>query len=145
MSSTGTALPDQIVPRLRPAHAVPVTRTFSDYVTRLRAEVAAGGVFMAIGHEPNTKLFVGQLENNGHAPHPFEVWVNGADQPRSLGAVHPTYQTPSLATHVQGIIGIVLAVGLGLLFNGYSVSTLGGNFTQIGAANSGVGPLLARP
>ncbi|MBK6974421.1 MAG: ribonucleoside-diphosphate reductase, adenosylcobalamin-dependent [Sterolibacteriaceae bacterium] len=35
-------------------------------------------------------IFVGQLENNGHAPHPFEVWVNGADQPRGLGAVAKT-------------------------------------------------------
>ncbi|MBI4754912.1 MAG: ribonucleoside-diphosphate reductase, adenosylcobalamin-dependent [Betaproteobacteria bacterium] len=35
-------------------------------------------------------LFVGQMENNGHAPHPFEVWVNGADQPRGLGAVAKT-------------------------------------------------------
>jgi ribonucleoside-diphosphate reductase alpha chain len=35
-------------------------------------------------------IFVGQLDNNSHAPHPFEVWVNGADQPRGLGAVAKT-------------------------------------------------------
>ncbi|MGB5080784.1 MAG: adenosylcobalamin-dependent ribonucleoside-diphosphate reductase [Burkholderiales bacterium] len=31
-------------------------------------------------------LFVGHVENEIHA-HPFEVWVNGSEQPRSLGAV----------------------------------------------------------
>jgi ribonucleoside-diphosphate reductase alpha chain len=31
-------------------------------------------------------LFVGHVENEIH-PHPFEVWVNGSEQPRSLGAV----------------------------------------------------------
>ena len=34
-------------------------------------------------------LFVGQIGNNG-ASFPFEVWVNGADQPRGLGAVAKT-------------------------------------------------------
>jgi ribonucleoside-diphosphate reductase alpha chain len=34
-------------------------------------------------------LFVGHVENEVHA-HPFEVWVNGAEQPRSLGAVAKT-------------------------------------------------------
>ena len=38
--------------------------------------------------------------------------------PQALASIHPTYQTPALATHIQGVIGIVLAVGLGLLFNG---------------------------
>ncbi len=33
-------------------------------------------------------LFVGHVEN-GH-PHPFEVWVNGSEQPRGLGAVAKT-------------------------------------------------------
>ena len=34
-------------------------------------------------------LFVGQVGNNGGS-FPFEVWVNGADQPRGLGAVAKT-------------------------------------------------------
>ncbi|AYH44899.1 adenosylcobalamin-dependent ribonucleoside-diphosphate reductase [Azoarcus sp. DN11] len=34
-------------------------------------------------------LFVGQVGNNG-GTFPFEVWVNGADQPRGLGAVAKT-------------------------------------------------------
>jgi len=34
-------------------------------------------------------LFVGHVENEIH-PHPFEVWVNGAEQPRGLGAVAKT-------------------------------------------------------
>jgi amino acid transporter len=36
--------------------------------------------------------------------------------PGAFAAVHPTYRTPVNAVHLQGIIGIVLAVGLGLLF-----------------------------
>jgi ribonucleoside-diphosphate reductase alpha chain len=32
-------------------------------------------------------IFIGQVENNGHGPMPFEVWVNGAEQPRGLGAI----------------------------------------------------------
>ncbi|MCZ4305299.1 adenosylcobalamin-dependent ribonucleoside-diphosphate reductase [Zoogloeaceae bacterium G21618-S1] len=35
-------------------------------------------------------LFVGHMENNGKGSFPFEVWVNGADQPRGLGAVAKT-------------------------------------------------------
>src|SRR4029079_15939430 len=34
-------------------------------------------------------LFVGQVDEAGHA-FPFEVWVNGAEQPRGLGAVAKT-------------------------------------------------------
>ena len=34
-------------------------------------------------------VFVGHVENEGRA-HPFEVWVNGAEQPRGLGAVAKT-------------------------------------------------------
>jgi ribonucleoside-diphosphate reductase alpha chain len=30
-------------------------------------------------------LFIGPIENGGK--HPFEVWVNGAEQPRGLGAL----------------------------------------------------------
>jgi len=33
-------------------------------------------------------IFVGHVEDNG--PHPFEVWVNGNEQPRGLGAVAKT-------------------------------------------------------
>jgi ribonucleoside-diphosphate reductase alpha chain len=35
-------------------------------------------------------LFVGHIETNGTSGFPFEVWVNGADQPRGLGAVAKT-------------------------------------------------------
>ena len=38
--------------------------------------------------------------------------------PGALSAVHPTHKTPVNAVHLQGIIGLVLAVGLSLLFNG---------------------------
>jgi amino acid transporter len=60
--------------------------------------------------------------------------------PQALGAIHPTYQTPSLATHVQGVVGIVLAVGLGLLFNGYSS---GGPITTYGFIGTMLGLLFA--
>jgi amino acid transporter len=36
--------------------------------------------------------------------------------PQALAAIHPTHRTPANAVHVQGVLGIVLAVGLGLLF-----------------------------
>jgi ribonucleoside-diphosphate reductase alpha chain len=32
-------------------------------------------------------IFIGQVDNNGHGSMPFEVWVNGAEQPRGLGAI----------------------------------------------------------
>ncbi len=35
-------------------------------------------------------LFVGHMETNAQGGFPFEVWVNGADQPRGLGAVAKT-------------------------------------------------------
>ena len=35
-------------------------------------------------------LFVGHIESIDHGGFPFEVWVNGADQPRGLGAVAKT-------------------------------------------------------
>jgi amino acid transporter len=38
--------------------------------------------------------------------------------PAALAAVHPTYRTPLNAVHLQGILAIVLAVVLGLLFAG---------------------------
>ena len=60
--------------------------------------------------------------------------------PRALGAVHPAYQTPVNATHIQGAIGIVLAVGLGLLFNGYSS---GGPITTYGFIGTMLGLLFA--
>ena len=36
--------------------------------------------------------------------------------PAALAAVHPRYRTPVNAVHVQGVLGIALAVGLGILF-----------------------------
>ena len=38
--------------------------------------------------------------------------------PGALSAVHPVHRTPVNAVHAQGVIGIVLAVGLSLLFSG---------------------------
>jgi amino acid transporter len=36
--------------------------------------------------------------------------------PQAFSAIHPTHRTPVNAVHFQGILGIVLAVGLGLIF-----------------------------
>ncbi len=35
-------------------------------------------------------LFIGHVEGDAHRAFPFEVWVNGAEQPRGLGAVAKT-------------------------------------------------------
>ncbi|HWD22564.1 MAG TPA: adenosylcobalamin-dependent ribonucleoside-diphosphate reductase [Burkholderiales bacterium] len=35
-------------------------------------------------------VFVGHVENGNGAPHAFEVWVNGSEQPRGLGALAKT-------------------------------------------------------
>ncbi len=35
-------------------------------------------------------VFVGHVENGGGTPHAFEVWVNGSEQPRGLGALAKT-------------------------------------------------------
>jgi ribonucleoside-diphosphate reductase alpha chain len=59
-----------------------------------RPELAAGNpswTFMV--HHPfgDFALFVGELApDEGGAPRPFEVWVNGAEQPRGLGALAKT-------------------------------------------------------
>jgi len=59
-----------------------------------RPELPAGNpawTFMV--HYPfgDFALFVGELSpDEGGAPRPFEVWVNGAEQPRGLGAVAKT-------------------------------------------------------
>jgi ribonucleoside-diphosphate reductase alpha chain len=59
-----------------------------------RPELPAGNpawTFMV--HHPfgDFALFVGELSpDEGGAPRPFEVWVNGAEQPRGLGAVAKT-------------------------------------------------------
>jgi amino acid transporter len=60
--------------------------------------------------------------------------------PRALGVVHPTHQTPSNATHLQGIIGIGLAIILGLGFAGY---TSGGPITTYGFIGTSLGLLFA--
>jgi amino acid transporter len=38
--------------------------------------------------------------------------------PGALSAVHPVHRTPVNAVHAQGVIGLVLGVGLSLVFNG---------------------------
>src|SRR5690348_10267933 len=38
--------------------------------------------------------------------------------PRALATVHPTFKTPSMAIHLQGALGLVIAIGLGFaLYN----------------------------
>lgn len=46
--------------------------------------------------------------------------------PRWFAAVHPSHRTPVNAVHAQGVLGIVLAVGLGIVFQGV---TTGGPLT----------------
>jgi amino acid transporter len=60
--------------------------------------------------------------------------------PAALADIHPSYRTPVNAVHIQGIIGIVLAVGLGLLFQGY---TSGGPLTTYGFIGYALGLLFA--
>src|SRR4030088_939705 len=38
--------------------------------------------------------------------------------PRPLSTIHPVHPTPSVAVHVQAVLGIVLAIGLGFLVGG---------------------------
>ena len=57
-----------------------------------RPNLAAGNpawTYMIEHPSGHFALFVGHVENEIHA-HPFEVWVNGAEQPRGLGAVAKT-------------------------------------------------------
>jgi ribonucleoside-diphosphate reductase alpha chain len=39
------------------------------------------------GRNEKFAIFIGQVESNGGRAMPFEVWVNGAEQPRGLGAI----------------------------------------------------------
>lgn len=38
----------------------------------------------------NFAVFVGHIDNGDGKPYPFEVWVNGSEQPRGLGAIAKT-------------------------------------------------------
>jgi amino acid transporter len=60
--------------------------------------------------------------------------------PRAFAAIHPSYQTPVNAVHVQAVIGIGLAVALGFLFSGY---TSGGPITTYGFIGTSLGLLVA--
>ena len=56
-----------------------------------RPKLAAGNpswTYMVESPFGEFAIFVGHVENG--EPHPFEVWVNGAEQPRGLGAVAKT-------------------------------------------------------
>ena len=56
-----------------------------------RPKLAAGNpswTYMVESPQGQFAIFVGHVENGD--PHPFEVWVNGAEQPRGLGAVAKT-------------------------------------------------------
>jgi ribonucleoside-diphosphate reductase alpha chain len=56
-----------------------------------RPRLAAGNpswTYMVESPFGSFAIFVGHVENG--EPHPFEVWVNGAEQPRGLGAVAKT-------------------------------------------------------
>jgi ribonucleoside-diphosphate reductase alpha chain len=58
-----------------------------------RPELPDGNIawtYMLNTPEGGFALFVGQMDDDDNKPHPFEVWVNGADQPRGLGAVAKT-------------------------------------------------------
>src|SRR6266850_8236095 len=53
-----------------------------------RPEIAAGNpawTYMIEHPQSRFAVFVGHVENG--PPHPFEVWVNGSEQPRGLGAL----------------------------------------------------------
>ena len=54
-------------------------------------------------------LFVGHMENNGQGSFPFEVWVNGADQPRGLGAVAKTLSM-DMRTNDRGWLKLKLEI-----------------------------------
>jgi amino acid transporter len=60
--------------------------------------------------------------------------------PRAFATIHPSYQTPTIAVHVQAVIGIGLAVALGFLFAGY---TSGGPITTYGFIGTSLGLLFA--
>ena len=60
--------------------------------------------------------------------------------PMAFAAIHPTYRTPVNAVHLQGALAIVLAVLLGLLFQGY---TSGGPLTTYGFIGYALGLLFA--
>src|SRR5206468_3195712 len=56
-----------------------------------RPELAAGNLswtYMIEHPHYRFAVFVGHIENG--QPHPFEVWVNGSEQPRGLGALAKT-------------------------------------------------------
>jgi ribonucleoside-diphosphate reductase alpha chain len=56
-----------------------------------RPEFASGNLswtYMVEHPQHHFAVFVGEAENGG--PHAFEVWVNGSEQPRGLGAVAKT-------------------------------------------------------
>ena len=56
-----------------------------------RPDLAAGNpawTYMVEHPQSRFAVFVGHVENG--TPHPFEVWVNGSEQPRGLGALAKT-------------------------------------------------------
>ncbi|MDT8991877.1 adenosylcobalamin-dependent ribonucleoside-diphosphate reductase [Curvibacter sp. APW13] len=58
-----------------------------------RPELPAGNsawTFMVHHRFGDFALFVGELAAEGASPKPFEVWVNGTDEPRGLGALAKT-------------------------------------------------------
>jgi len=58
-----------------------------------RPELPAGNpawTFMVKHPFGEFALFVGEFASEGGAPKPFEVWINGAEQPRGLGALAKT-------------------------------------------------------
>jgi amino acid transporter len=60
--------------------------------------------------------------------------------PTVFAAVHPTHHTPVNAVHFQGILGIVLAIGLGLLFSDVAI---GGPLATYVFIGYGLGLLFA--
>ena len=79
-----------------------------------RPELAAGNLawtYMIDAPTGRFALFVGQVEENGRQ-FPFEVWVNGAEQPRGLGAVAKTLsmdmRVRSILTHHAAVCTVFI-------------------------------------
>jgi ribonucleoside-diphosphate reductase alpha chain len=69
----------------------------------------AAWTYMLATPQGEFALFVGHMENNGQGAFPFEVWVNGADQPRGLGAVAKTLSM-DMRTNDRGWLKLKLEI-----------------------------------
>jgi thioredoxin reductase (NADPH) len=60
--------------------------TLEDTVTGARSHIELGGLFVAIGHEPNTKFLAGQLELTGHGYIKVDPWRTATSVPGIFAA-----------------------------------------------------------